>query len=318
MYLDSIILPETIKMVGEGAFEGSSVKDVFFGQYISKDIVTFEKGVFQDAIRLESCRLPAGLLEIPDFTFNNCLSLNEVEISWRVEKFGNMAFFNNQNLNHIDFPIGLKEIGESCFQSSNIHYAEIAEDVVSVGHLAFADIENLWTMVIVNSEASFGDYFIKNEQRVTIYIKGNGDHKLVHQIKKDMGEHQYFVVDDFTPYEDDGLKYLLFSKKVARVVGYSECDIRPHTVILDRIGPTSVVDYGPGCMKYSKKLLSLTFPKSIVRIKGKVTEFCPNLEDVIFKHTITMEEAKWVVSNEKATITIIGENTKRIHKSNTP
>lgn len=313
-FLDSIVLPNTIRKVCRNAFEGSSVKHVFFGQYQSKNEVVFEFGVFQNAIRLETCRLPAGLIDIPDFTFDGALSLKGVEISWRTKRLGNMAFFNT-GLTYFDYPMGLIQIGESCFQSSKLYYAEIGENVKSVGHLAFADIDTLQTMVIVNSKALFGDYFMKNNQKVTTYIKGDDNHKLVQKIKKDMGEHHHFVVDNFIPYEEDGLKYLLFSKNIARLVGYSERDIRPHTVILDRIGTAAVVDYGPGCLKYSKRLLSVTYPKSILRVKGKVTEFCPNLEDSIFKHNITREEARWVTSNDKAGITIIGKDIQKTYEA---
>ena len=46
------------------------------------------------------------------------------------------------------------------------------------------------------------------------------------------------------------------------------------------------------------------FPKSILRNKGKVFEGTLNLKKVIFQHHLTLEEAKWVVSNDKAKIEI--------------
>jgi hypothetical protein len=159
-------------------------------------------------------------------------------------------------------------------------------------------------MVILGIEAEFGDYFMKNDQRVTTYLKGNKEEEKVIELQKQISDPHYFVVDDFNMVEDQGAKFLLFSKNVARLVGYNEDDLKTNLIIPERIENVPVVDFQPGAFKYSQKLESCTFPNTIVRIKGKVFEECKKLESVTFQHEISSEEAKWVVYNENVQIII--------------
>jgi hypothetical protein len=47
------------------------------------------------------------------------------------------------------------------------------------------------------------------------------------------------------------------------------------------------------------------FPKSILRNKGKVFEGASNLNKVVFQHQLTLDEARWIVSNDNVEIEII-------------
>jgi hypothetical protein len=303
-YIDSVLIPSTVKKIGKKAFQRSSLKYIYFMQMVALHPVEFAEACFMDCIRLKEVQLPSGLIEIPRFSFANCVRLEKINTPFRIQRIMEMAFWQCESLKHFDFTTDIIEIGDSAFQSTNIYYAEISSNVKKVGNLSFAHIVNLKAMVILGIEAEFGDYFMKNDQRVTTYLKGNKEEEKVIELQKQISDPHYFVVDDFNMVEDQGAKFLLFSKNVARLVGYNEDDLKTNLIIPERIENVPVVDFQPGAFKYSQKLESCTFPNTIVRIKGKVFEECKKLESVTFQHEISSEEAKWVVYNENVQIII--------------
>lgn len=298
-YLDAVNISMSVKYIGKSAFEKSDIKSAYFLSDIPSptNMIKLNSSLFFDCIRLEYVRLPFNLKKIPEFCFANCERLTDIEFGHHIEELGNMAFYQCESLNKFDFMESIRRIGDSCFQGSNIYYAEVHPNCEYVGDLAFADIDNLQTLVIANSKATFGELFAKNDRRVTVYIEGKEENEEVKLLRDKLEDHHYFVVNNFVYSEIDGVIYLRFSKNVGRVVGYIDIDVEPHTVIRDIIGTTVITDWGPGAFKYSKTLISCMFPKTIKRIKGKVFEGCERLERVTFNHKITEDEAQWVLSN---------------------
>lgn len=300
MYINSVIIPSSIKKVGKSAFERSSVRYVDFTQMVALHEVLLGDKCFMDCVRLEYIHLPSGLKKIPKLCFANAISLNEAAHSFRLEKIDTMAFWQAKRLNHFDFNPEIIEIGDSAFQSTNINYAEIGPNVKRVGQLAFSDITNLKTMVIVNAEAGFGDLFMKNSQRVTTYLRGNDKGDTTTRLMKTIGEPHYYVTDEYNIVEQNGVKYILFSKNVARIVGYNQYYLDENIVIPEIIEGVPVVDFQPGAFKYVQ-CESCEFPKTIIRLKGKVFEGS-SIKKVTFNHKITLDEAKFVICNDNAEI----------------
>jgi hypothetical protein len=300
-YINSIIIPSSITKVGKSCFErASSLKYVDFVQMVALHEVKIEDKCFMDCIRLKYIHLPSGLKEISKMCFANCISLKEVSHSLRLEKIDVMAFWQAHKLSHFDFNPEITEINDSAFQSTNINYAEIGPNVKKVGQLCFAYIDNLRTMVIMNEEAEFGNHFMKNDQRITTYLKGSDKSDIIISLMKNIAEPHYFVTDEFNMVELNGVKYILFSKKVARLIGYNQYNLNENIVIPERIEGVPVVDFQPSSFKYVQ-CESCSFPKTIIRLKGKVFEGA-SVKKVIFNHKITIEEAKFVVSNDNVEI----------------
>lgn len=300
-YLNSVIIPSSINKIGKSAFEkASSLKYVDFSQMVALHEVQFDDNIFMDCVRLEHIHLPSGLKKIPKLCFANDISLKEVAHSFRLEKIDTMAFWQAKRLTHFDFNPEITEIEDSAFQSTNISFAEIGPNVKRVGQLAFSDIINLKTMVIVNTEAEFGDLFMKNDQRITVYLKGSDDSIDIDNLKSCISKPHYFVNDEFNLVEKDGIKYILFSKNVARIVGYNQYNLDENIVIPKSIEGIPVVDFQPGAFKYVQ-CESCEFPETIVRLKGKVFEGA-FIKKVIFNHKITFEEAKSVICNDNVEI----------------
>ena len=304
-FINWVSIPSTVKKVGAECFASSSIKELYFEQIVALHEVEIGESLCHDSIRLEYVHLASGITSISSKSFYNCISLIEINTPWRITSINNHAYCNCYNLKHFDFTELITTIGESAFYGTNLNYAEIGSHVKSVGDLAFANIENLKTLVAASHDYEMGDQIISNKNRITVYLKGDEQSKNVKLFREKASKDHYFIVDDFNLIEHEGIKYLKFSKNVVRVIGYNESNIESHVTIPDQIEGAPVTDFQPGAFKYSNKIEKVVFPKSILRNKGKVFEGTSNLKKVVFQHPLTLDEARWIVSNDNVEIEIL-------------
>jgi hypothetical protein len=310
-FINWVSIPSTIKKVGAECFASSSVKELYFEQIVALHEVEIGESMCNDSIRLEYVHLASGITIIPSKCFYNCISLIEINTPWRLTNINSQAYYNCYNLKHFDFTELITSIGEQAFYGTNINYAEIGEKVQSVKDLAFANIENLKTLVVASQHYEMGDQIISNQHRVTVYLKGTEQSQSVTLFKEKMSKDHYYVTDDFILLEQNGIRYIKFSKNLARILSYNETDIESYVTIPEQIEGAPVTDFQPGAFKYSKKIENFVFPKSILRNKGKVFEGASNLKKVVFQHKLTLNEARWIVSNDNVEIEIANKNLKR-------
>ncbi|MDE6725862.1 MAG: leucine-rich repeat domain-containing protein, partial [Ruminiclostridium sp.] len=91
--ITSIILPQTLKFIGSGAF-------------------TFLKA-------LKEIEIPEGVEQISPFAFDECSSLKEITIPGSVKKIGKYAFASCGNLTAVKICEGVLEIGAGVFSNSS-------------------------------------------------------------------------------------------------------------------------------------------------------------------------------------------------------
>ena len=139
--IETVTLPDTIEMIGEGAFKNCKKLKSVHG--------------------LENCN---GLKEIKAYTFSYCESLQEISFPNTIESMGSSAFEECTNLRYvyglenctklkeiptatfrkcenlikIDLPTGLETIGEAAFWFCAFENINIPSSVISIGRLAFA------------------------------------------------------------------------------------------------------------------------------------------------------------------------------------
>ncbi len=304
-FINWVSIPSTVKKVGAECFASSSIKELYFEQIVALHEVEIGESMCHDSIRLEYVHLASGITSLSSKSFYNCISLIEINTPWRITSINNHAYYNCYNLKHFDFTELITTIGESAFYGTNLNYAEIGSHVKSVGDLAFANIENLKTLVAASHDYEIGDQIISNKNRITVYLKGDEQSKNVKLFREKTSKNHYFIVDDFNLIEHEGIKYLKFSKNVVRLIGYNETNIESHVTISEQIEGAPVTDFQPGAFKYSNKIEKVVFPKSILRNKGKVFEGTSNLKKVVFQHPLTLDEARWIVSNDNVEIEIL-------------
>lgn len=109
--IEQVMIPDTVKKMGEGAFSRSGVRSVVFGDGV-KDI---HKESFLLCRRLEYVRLPAGLMSVGESAFRLC-----------------------ENLRYIILPDSLRTIGENAFFRSGLESFAVNNRVCLDDGMAFA------------------------------------------------------------------------------------------------------------------------------------------------------------------------------------
>lgn len=187
--ISNIILPTELKKIGDSAFEG--------------------------CVKLESVSLPLGLLEIGECTFCMCSNLQDIVLPETCISIGKHAFSFCANLKKISLPSNMKSIGKGAFAGTHIREAVsnsanfkienkflidvinkslitffsddnansvmVPQEVVHIGHDAFAECGNLTNVVLPEGvtdieETAFG--WCRNLEKITM------PHSLKH-IEKD-------------------------------------------------------------------------------------------------------------------------------------
>lgn len=304
-FINWVSIPSTVKKVGLECFASSSIKELYFEQIVALHEVEIGESMCNDCIRLEYVHLASGITSIPSKCFYNCISLKEINTPWRITNINSQAYYNCYNLKHLDFTELITTIGEAAFYGTNINFAEIGSHVKTVGNLAFSNIENLRTLVVGSPSYEIGNQIISDNHRVVVYLKGTEQSQSVLSFKEKMSKDHYYITDDFNLIEQNGIRYIKFSKNLARILSYNETNIESHVTIPEQIEGAPVTDFQPGAFKYSNKIEKVVFPKSILRNKGKVFEGASNLKKVVFQHQLTLDEARWVVSNNNVEIEIV-------------
>ncbi|MCD7889407.1 MAG: leucine-rich repeat protein [Oscillospiraceae bacterium] len=174
--LTSISIPNGVKYIGEGAFykcssiTGISVPDSVvtdIGDYLFYQCSSLEYvdgyssatsigdyAFYRDS-SLTGFSIPAGVTSIGVSAFNNCTSLDGVDLS-NVTSIGSYAFYTCESLKSVQI---ICDVGESTFQyCTSLEDVTFGDSVTSIGKSAFNGCSSLTTVVLPESVVSIDQY----------------------------------------------------------------------------------------------------------------------------------------------------------------
>ena len=123
LYLESVSLPSTLRVIGEEAFAHCRFENIV----IPQSVVSIGSGAFRGCINLESITIPNGVKKIGPNTFANCRRLKSINLS-NVESIGDKAF-TYTDLDVIIIPSTINHLGKSIFYESNLKTAVFEEGI---------------------------------------------------------------------------------------------------------------------------------------------------------------------------------------------
>lgn len=161
--LGSIVLPNTLKYIGFGAFAYSNLTELTIPEGVDsigaaafrdchniselilpKSLKVLESTVFYNCYNLEKVIIKSNeLTEIQDDTFFKCSSLKEFSIPETVISLGKAAFYYTPNLSSLKIPVGVTKIGSQCFAASGIVSLDIPDAVTELPGAMFSGCSNL-------------------------------------------------------------------------------------------------------------------------------------------------------------------------------
>ena len=160
--ITSIVIPNTVKRIGENAFQDCPLTSIV----IPKSVESIGDHAFYSCRNLSKVIIQGDVKSISDYAFAFCENLTEVIIQGNVKSIGKNAFFNCgklstitlpnsitniedgafhecRRLSSVNIPTGMDKIGMRAFSRCGITSAEIPEGVITIDDWAFEDCQKL-------------------------------------------------------------------------------------------------------------------------------------------------------------------------------
>ncbi len=155
--LTKLILPSTLKTIGERAFSNTSLKEIVF----PASMKTIPEGILENT-QVEKIVLSEGVEEIGDYAFANNKLLKSVVFPSTLKKIGRGAFMNS-NLESVTLPSGLEEIAEKAFFNNKLSAVTLPTYLKTLGDYAFSN-NNLKEVTLPSRLEVLGTAFVDNSE----------------------------------------------------------------------------------------------------------------------------------------------------------
>ena len=152
--MTSIVLPASVKEIGEGAFAASDITAI----NIPPGVTAIGNAAFADCRALEQIVLPDGLLELGKGAYRNCTAATRAELGSSLSEIPERAFAGCSSLSTVFFPQNLQEIGPLAFYGIDVTNLTVNKctSLKSIGDWAFADCRRLANVYLPSSDFKLG------------------------------------------------------------------------------------------------------------------------------------------------------------------
>lgn len=166
--LSEITIPETVKEIGERAFNGcTNLTEIA----IPNGITVIQDETFNACRLLAKITLPEGLTDIGKGAFSGCAALESIALPESLKSIGKSAFSGCSSLKEVVLPDGVTSIGgfSGCTALESI---VIPEGVTEIDEYAFYKCESLRTITIPASLKKIGGHAFEYCSSLTVIYDG--------------------------------------------------------------------------------------------------------------------------------------------------
>ena len=148
--IKKLVLPATIKSIGDEAFSFSAIEEVDFDN-ISGHECKLGKYAFSHCVNLKEIEINGGTVRISEGAFADCFALEKAVIPGGVQEIGKDAFSNCAKLEDLQLPSSLTTIGGSAFWNcTSLWSLTIPENVTTIGEQAFKGCTGIYEIYNLN------------------------------------------------------------------------------------------------------------------------------------------------------------------------
>lgn len=177
-----ILIPESVKKIGEFAFDGcdnliynhtdgidylgNTQNPYYVAVKGNEFIVNVElqpsthiicDRAFLNCQKLISIKMPSNITEISAATFSGCISLSEITIPDKVTNIGQAAFAACSSLKEISIPYSVQTINDTAFaECTALENVYIDEGLTTIKEYAFINCSSLKNLILPNTLISIG------------------------------------------------------------------------------------------------------------------------------------------------------------------
>ncbi len=185
--ITSVIIPNSVTSIGNGAFSGCKglqdnmgfviVRDVLYSYHGSDTEITIPDGVtlidgwaFGGCTNLTNITLPDSVTSFGCGAFEDCENLTSFTIPEGVTSIEGNTFRGCTNLTNVTIPDSVTAIGDEAFSyCSSLKSITIPDGVISIEECTFSDCTNLTNITIPNSVTSIGFWAFSGCDNLTIH-----------------------------------------------------------------------------------------------------------------------------------------------------
>lgn len=149
--IKKLVLPATIKSIGDEAFSFSAIEEVDFDNISGHDC-KFGKYAFSHCVNLKEIEIKGGTVRISEGAFADCFALEKAVIPSGTQEVGKDAFSNCAKLEDLQLPSSLTTISESAFWNcTSLGSLTIPENVSTIGQQAFKGCTGIYEIYNLNN-----------------------------------------------------------------------------------------------------------------------------------------------------------------------
>jgi len=246
---ESVIVPEGIRTIGEGAFKACvSLKKVTLPSSL-RHIMT---GAFKGCRKLQEITIPQGVTKIGDYAFHRCHCLKEILLPVSVDRLGDCAFLYCDSLVKVHMP-GVCHLGKQAFVND-----VLLEELEISRELCETDLCDVFTSCGRISRIAFADGETFSFPNVVEIVAG--DPQVPSLIRA-------IAVDVLRMMELDGRQLVRFLTNLK------------HVEI-----PKGITSIKKSCFFDKRGILSVHMPASLQVIESRAFRNCISLETVVFQN----------------------------------
>lgn len=340
--VESIILPNSVKTIGNYSFRYGSMKSVQmtenitdFGVYsfadcneltavvIPSGMAVLQEAAFYYCKKLESVVLPQGMTEIGDFAFSRCQSLSDINFPEGLTRIGRYAFNDSCKFTSLVIPDSVSEIGEYAFYDCSITELTLPKGITEIGEQSFAECR--WEKLnFPSSLKKVGKDALWSPDALEVWYDGDilswleiefvsEESSPLHSQKSSL---KFYI--ERTPVED-----LVIPSAASEVKQYAFSGYASLKTLTIEDGVTSIAI---GAFASCKNLTEIRIPKSVTYIADDAFSGCSKLSHVTIdadnerycdagNNVIDKQEKRLMVASldfvipSDGSVTIIGEST---------
>lgn len=159
--LTGVILPETIKKIGAGAFAKSGLLDIVIPELTEIQNKPGYFGVFWLCKSLQKAQIPESWTNIPPVLFSGCESLTEINFGPHLTSIGGSAFYGCAFKNVV-LPNSITELDYYAFSDcKNLEEIVLPQSLTTIKDAAFEGCQSLKSIDLPSSLSILGSYAFK-------------------------------------------------------------------------------------------------------------------------------------------------------------